>query len=191
MRSRGSSLCDIAILVVDLMHGLEPQTIESIRLLRQKKTPFVVALNKVDRCVDWKPVDGSPIRTSLKRQSRAATQHFEEQTKLVIGQFAAEEINVELYWKNKDFRKYVSLVPTSAHTGEGVPDLLLLMIQLMQKMMGAKLQQKVKLNCTILEVKMIEGLGTTVDVVLVDGVLHEGDTIVVCGLKGPIVTNIR
>ena len=183
LRSRGSSLCDIAILVVDLIHGLEPQTIESIRLLRQKRTPFVVALNKVDRCVDWKAVDGSPIRASLKRQSRAATQHFEEQTKMVIAQFAAQEINVALYWKNKDIRKFVSLVPTSAHTGEGVPDLLFLMIQLMQKLMGAKLTQRVELNATILEVKQIEGLGTTIDVVLVDGVLHEGDTIVVCGLK--------
>jgi translation initiation factor 5B len=191
LRSRGSSLCDMAILVVDLMHGLEPQTIESIKLLRQKKTPFIVALNKVDRCVDWKPVDGQPIRDALKRQSRVAMQQFEEHTKMIVAQFAAEEINVELYWKNKDFRKYVSLVPTSAISGEGVPDLLVLMIQLLQKMLTTKLQQRNELNCTVLEVKVVEGLGTTIDVVLVDGVLHEGDTIVVCGLSGPIVTPIR
>ncbi len=110
---------------------------------------------------------------------------------MIVAQMAAQEINVELYWKNKDFRKYVSLVPTSAISGEGVPDLLVLMIQLMQKMMTGKLHQRNELNCTVLEVKVVEGLGTTIDVVLVDGVLHEGDTIVVCGLSGPIVTTIR
>lgn len=110
---------------------------------------------------------------------------------MVVAQFAEQELNVALYWKNTDLRKFVSLVPTSAITGEGVPDILLLMIQLMQKMMAGKLRVSNTLNCTILEVKVIEGFGTTIDVILVDGVLRESDTIVACGLHGPIVTSVR
>jgi translation initiation factor 5B len=96
-----------------------------------------------------------------------------------------------VHYKNTDFRKYVSLVPTSAITGEGIPDMLMLLVSLTQKMMSKQLMYLSELECTILEVKVIEGLGTTIDVVLSNGVLKEGDRIVVCGLNGPIVTNIR
>lgn len=83
LRSRGSSLCDIAILVVDLMHGLEPQTVESINLLKQRKTPFVVALNKVDRLLDWKTIENNPIRASLQQQKKHSKVEFEDRLKMV------------------------------------------------------------------------------------------------------------
>jgi translation initiation factor 5B len=73
----------------------------------------------------------------------------------------------------------------------GIPDLLMLLIQLTQSMMNDRLTLQAELQCTVLEVKVVEGLGTTIDVVLVNGILHEGDTIVVCGMQGPIVTTVR
>ena len=84
------------------------------------------------------------------------------------------------------------MVPTSAISGDGIADLLFLLIRLTQRMMADNLRYVASdLQCTVLEVKMIEGLGTTIDVILSNGVLKEGDRIALCGMAGPIVTNIR
>lgn len=191
LRSRGSSLCNIAILVIDIMHGLEPQTIESIKMLRDKKTPFIVALNKIDRLYAWQSTKDNGFRESLAKQKKAVKNEFEDRlskTKLAL---AEQGLNSELYYENKNLGRNVSLVPTSAFTGEGIPDLLQLLVTLSQQRMTEKLMYVSELECTVLEVKVIEGLGTTIDVVVVNGVLREGDRIVVSGLNGPIVTTIR
>jgi translation initiation factor 5B len=96
-----------------------------------------------------------------------------------------------LYYDNKNFARNVSIVPTSAITGEGVPDMIMLLVNLTQQRMSDRLMYLSELECTVLEVKVIEGLGTTIDVVLSNGILREGDKIVVCGLNGSIVTQIR
>jgi len=96
-----------------------------------------------------------------------------------------------LYYENDDYRRVVSLVPTSAHTGEGIPDLLLLLVQLTQQMMVERLMFSEELEATVIEVKKIEGIGTTIDIVLVNGIITDNDTIVVAGMNGPIVTPIR
>lgn len=191
LRSRGSSLCDIAILVVDIMHGLEPQTLESLRLLRQKKAPFIVALNKIDRCYGWKVMADMPIQEALKHQNEHVIREFEDRTKDIIVEFAKQKLNAEIYWRNKDLARTVSLIPTSAISGEGIPDLLMMLTKLSQDRMAKSLAYVDILQCTVLEVKVLEGLGTTIDTILVNGKLNEGDTIVVCTLDGPVVTHIR
>ena len=195
LRSRGSSLCDIAILVVDIMHGIEPQTIESINMLRARRTPFVVALNKVDRLFQWKATPGAPFRQSLTKQSQSVKAEFEARVNGVIADFAAQNLNAMLYYKTKDMkemRSYVQLVPTSAVTGEGIPDLLMLVIQLTQKLMENQLFfEPDDLRASVLEVKTEVGLGACIDVILVNGTLRDTDRIVVCGMNGPIVTDIR
>ncbi|KAI1800506.1 hypothetical protein F4811DRAFT_566865 [Daldinia bambusicola] len=191
LRSRGSSLCNIAILVVDIMHGLEPQTLESMKLLRDRKTPFIVALNKIDRLYGWKKVDNNGFQESLALQNKGVQNEFKnrlEQTKLA---FSEQGFNAELYYENKSMARYVSLVPTSAHTGEGIPDMLKLIIQLTQERMVGSLMYLSEVQATVLEVKAIEGFGMTIDVILSNGILREGDRIVVCGVEGAIVTNIR
>ncbi|KAJ8123741.1 hypothetical protein ONZ43_g376 [Nemania bipapillata] len=191
LRSRGSSLCNIAILVVDIMHGLEPQTLESMKLLRDRKTPFIVALNKIDRLYGWKKVDNNGFQESLALQNRGVQNEFKnrlEQTKLA---FSEQGFNAELFYENKSMARYVSLVPTSAHTGEGIPDMLKLIVQLTQERMVGSLMYLSEVQATVLEVKAIEGFGMTIDVILSNGILREGDRIVVCGVEGAITTNIR
>ncbi|OAP16780.1 hypothetical protein AXX17_AT1G71230 [Arabidopsis thaliana] len=186
LRSRGSSLCDLAILVVDIKHGLEPQTIESLNLLRMRNTEFIIALNKVDRLYGWKTCKNAPIVKAMKQQNKDVTNEFNIRLTDIITQFKEQGLNTEIYYKNKEMGETFSIVPTSAKSGEGVPDLLLWLVQWAQKTMVEKLTYVDEVQCTVLEVKVIEGHGTTIDVVLVNGELHEGDQIV-----GPIVTTIR
>ncbi|KAJ8071333.1 hypothetical protein OCU04_001665 [Sclerotinia nivalis] len=191
LRSRGSSLCNIAILVVDIMHGLEPQTLESMKLLRDRKTPFIVALNKIDRLYGWKKVDNNGFQESLALQNKGVQNEFAKRladTKLA---FAEQSFNAEVFYENKSMAKNVSLVPTSAHTGEGIPDMLKLILQLTQERMVGSLMYLSEVQCTVLEVKAIEGFGMTIDVILSNGILREGDRIVLCGVDGAITTNIR
>jgi len=140
LRSRGSSLCDVAILVIDLMHGLEQQTIESLNMLRKRKCPFVVALNKVDRCYGWKGAADRPIRESLKVQDDNCKSEFDDRTARAILALNEQGLNAKLYWDNDDPLHTVSLVPTSAVTGEGIPDLIMMVIKLTQEAQQEKLQ---------------------------------------------------
>ena len=124
LRSRGSSLCDAAILVVDIMHGLEQQTLESMELLKQKKCPFIIALNKIDRIFEWKSVEYNNVRDSIAAQKPNSTNEFQDRVQKAIIAFAERGYNAILYWENQNTDEFVSLCPTSAITGEGLPDLI-------------------------------------------------------------------
>jgi translation initiation factor 5B len=139
----------------------------------------------------WTPTPDGAFRESLAKQQRSVQREFEDRVQKTIVAFAEQGLNAVLYYENKNFAKNVSLVPTSAITGEGIPDMIMLLVNLTQQRMSDRLMYLSELECTVLEVKVIEGLGTTIDVVLSNGILHEGDKIVVCGLNGPIVTQIR
>ncbi|KAH8307273.1 hypothetical protein KR044_008696 [Drosophila immigrans] len=191
LRNRGSSLCDIAILVVDIMHGLEPQTIESIQLLKKKKCPFIVALNKIDRLYDWQVLARRDVRDVIKEQQSNTQLEFQQRTKDVILQFAEQGLNAALFYENTDPKTYISLVPTSAITGEGMGNLLFMITDFCQNMLAKRLMYSEELQATVLEVKAIPGLGTTIDAILINGKLREGQTMILAGTDGPITTQIR
>merc|ERR1719412_872014 len=191
LRDRGSSLCDIAILVIDIMHSLEPQTIESLNLLKKKKTPFVVALNKIDRLYEWKPNKHKDVREVLEMQGTNTKLEFQKKKDEVLLGLAEQGLNAALFWENPDPEEYISLVPTSAHSGDGMGNLMGQLVEISQTRLEERLSFSEELQATVLEVKAIGGFGTTIDVVLVNGRLKFGQTIVLTGTEGPIVTTVK
>ncbi|KAI2668245.1 Eukaryotic translation initiation factor 5B [Labeo rohita] len=166
-------------------------TIESINLLKEKKCPFIVALNKIDRLYDWKKSPDTDVVATLKKQKKNTKDEFDERAKAVIVEFAQQGLNAALFYENKDPRTFLSLVPTSAHSGDGMGNLIALLVDLTQTMLARRLAHCDELRAQVMEVKALPGMGTTIDVILINGVLREGETIIVPGVDGPIVTQIR
>jgi len=193
LRSRGGALADIAILVVDVNDGFQPQTEEAIEILAQSQTPFIVAANKVDTVPGWNAEENAPIQKSLERQSDRVRGDVDEKLYEIIGQLSDKGFSADMYWRVQDFQNNVGVVPVSAMTGEGVPDLLTVMMGLSQRYMKDEMAIDVSGPGvgTVLEVKEEKGFGTTIDVVLYDGVVEEDDTIVVGSSGEPIVTDVR
>jgi translation initiation factor 5B len=193
LRSRGGALADIAILVVDVNDGFQPQTLEAIDILKRTQTPFIVAANKVDTVPGWNPQPDTPIQQSIEAQSDRAESDLNDRLYEIIGQMSDNDFSSDMYWRVQDFRNNIGVVPCSAMTGEGVPDLLAVMMGLSQRYM----KEEMSIDTsgpgagTVLEVKEEQGFGTTIDVVLYDGTVREDDTIVVGGLNDPIVTDVR
>ena len=192
LRSRGGSLADIAILIVDVMEGVRPQTIESIRILKQAKTPFVIAANKVDRIYGWQSVNNRSMAAAMKDQTREAVGLFEKRYWELVGSFAEHGFNIELYSKVKDFTQEIALVPISAREGEGIQDLLTVVIGLAERYLEEKLTDVEGAGeGTVLEMKEERGLGKTLDVILYRGSVKKGDEIVLVTDEGGITTHVR
>ena len=193
MRSRGGSLADLAVLIVDVNEGFQPQTIESLSILKRYKTPFVVAANKMDRIGGWHPTANAPFATSLKAQNERVTEVLDTRLYELVGELYKYGFDGDRYDRIGDFTRTVGIVPISAVTGEGVPDLLMILAGLAQRF----LKDNLKLTATgpgvgtILEVKEEKGLGVTLDVILYNGEFNSGDTVIVGTAHEPVVTKIR
>ena len=192
LRSRGGSLADIAILIVDIMEGCRPQTKESLRILKQSKTPFVVAANKVDRIHGWDAVEGRSMAISMRGQSKESLGLFDQRYWELVGQFAEDGFNLERYEKIKDFTKEIAMVPISAREGEGIQDLLAVVIGLAERYLSDQLTDvDGSGEATVLEMKEERGLGKTLDLILHRGSIRKGDEIVLVSDSGGISTHVK
>jgi translation initiation factor 5B len=192
LRVRGGSVSDISILVIDILKGIERQTEECIDILRSRKTPFVVAANKVDRIEGWKSHPNKPFLESYKLQEPYVRERVDEMIYRIVGGLARFGFSSDRFDRIRDFTRSVAIVPTSAVTGEGIPELLALLCGLVQQYLTRRLSvTDGPGRGVVLETKEEAGLGTTIDVILYEGILQKGDRIVVGGFEGPIVTKVR
>jgi translation initiation factor 5B len=193
LRARGGALADIAILIVDINEGFKPQTLESLQILQRNKTPFVIALNKIDRISGWGKHDGMPFITSYDLQIDQVQEMLDDKVYRMIERLYGQGVPSDRYDRIADFTETVALVPISAKTGEGIPDLLLILVGLSQRYLADKLGYEATglARGTVLEVKDVQGLGKTVDAIIYDGILRTGDRLVVGGVKGPIITQVK
>jgi len=193
LRARGGALADMAILVVDISQGFQPQTIEALQILRNCKTPFVIAATKIDRIHGWRVNENESFLSSFEKQNERVKGDVENKTYEIVGKLSDLEFSADRFDRVLDFQRNLAIVPVSAHTGEGIADLLMIMIGLAQRYMGDALKLAVEGPGagTVLEVKEERGLGTTLDVILYDGTLAIGDEIAVATQGDVIVTKVR
>ncbi len=193
LRKRGGNLADIAILVLDVNEGIKPQTIECIDILKQYKTPFVVALNKIDLLQGWSSNAKAGLLENIQKQNEGTMLLLEKKLYETVGKLSELGFNSERFDRVEDYTKQVALIPTSAKTGEGLPELLMVMTGLSQKFLEESLKIDIKGSAkgTVLEVKEEKGLGTTIDVIIYDGSLKQNDTIVIGSVAEPIVTKVK
>lgn len=192
LRRRGGSVADFAIVVVDIMEGFQPQTYEAIELLKERRVPFLIAANKIDRIPGWKSHPDEPFIFTIKKQDPQVQALLERKVYEIVGKMYELGLPAELFTRIKDFTKAIAIVPVSAKTGEGIPELLAVLAGLTQQYLRNRLRYaEGPAKGVILEIKEHPGLGTTVDAVIYDGVIKVGDTIIVGGKNGPIKTNVR
>jgi translation initiation factor 5B len=193
LRKRGGNLADIAIVVIDINEGIMPQTKEAIEILKSYKTPFIIAANKVDLISGFKPEEGKPVIQLLSEQDPKVNANVETKMYELVGKLQELGFESDRFDRVQDYTKQIAIVPTSAETGDGIPELLMVVAGLAQKYLesGLKCNLEGPGKGIALEVKEEKGLGTTVDVILYDGHLKRNDQIVIGSLTEPIVTKIR
>src|SRR3989338_1169053 len=193
LRKRGGSLADIAVLVIDVTDGIKPQTLECIEILKENKTPFIVALNKIDMINGWKIREECSLLKNINEQAPTVSKAIEEKLYELVGKLYEHGFQTERFDRIEDFTKNIAIIPMSAKTGEGLPELLMTISGLAQKFLETQLKYDPEApgEGTILEVTEEKGLGTCLDVIIYKGKIKTGDKIVIGTLGEPITTKVK
>ena len=195
LRLRGGSAADIAIVVVDVLKGLENQTLESIDILKQRKVPFLVALNKIDMIKGWKKGSHGQLLQLMKEQPPEWNDELEERLYNVVGGLGRLGFQSDAYYRVKDFRTQVSVVPVSARAKVGIPEMLAMLIGLAQQFLKGRLelpdQKTHRAKGIILEMQEEPGIGETANVILTEGSIHVGDSVALVRKEGAFRSRVK
>ena len=191
LRKRGGNLADIAVLVIDINEGIKPQTTEVIQILKHTKTPFVIALNKIDNISGWRSNSNIGLKENIDLQTGNTKQVFDERYLTLVGSLSGVGLESDLFYNISDFTKKIALVPCSAKTGECIPELIMMLCGLSQKYLGNKLTLGKEAKGVILEIKKEKSINYA-ESILYGGQLSKNDKIAVSDFDGnAIVTKIR
>jgi translation initiation factor 5B len=192
LRKRGGNLADIAIVVIDINDGFKPQTIESLELLKASKTPFIIAANKIDLINGWQTQEGTLLE-KVEKQSEGVRKQLDEKLYTLVGSLAEHGFNGDRFDRVSDFTNQIGIVPVSAHTKDGMSELLMVITGLAQKFLekGLEFTKDGPAKGSIMEVKEVKGIGKALDVIIYDGTLRKGDEIVIGGVDGAIVRRVK
>lgn len=189
LRKRGGSLADLAIVVIDINEGIMPQTAEVLQILKLNKTPFIVALNKVDSISGWRKVSGE-LKENIEGQALHTRQEFDEKLMMVEASLSSHGFNADIFYNVTDFTKKLALIPCSAKTGEGIAEIMMMLCGLSQKFLAERLKLAERAKGVIFEVKREKSL-QYVEAILYDGELKIGDEIAIATFGKPILTKVR
>lgn len=191
LRNVGTSICDLGILIIDIEESIQEQTKEAIKLLKEKKIPFVIAVTKLDKINGWKTTKSPNLREALKEQSKDMSMMLMAKLEDIKYDLSKEDINADFYFKNSNPKQIYSIVPVSSKTGEGIADLLALLVYTAQNWMLKKIIYQDTVSCTIMESKYDKHNGYTIDVILNNGTINVGDKFVVSTITGPNICTVR
>lgn len=190
LRKRGGALADLAVLIVDINDGFKPQTFEALNILRMYKTPFIVVANKIDMIFGWEAHEGSSFKESFNQQAQSVKQTLDTKVYEIVGTLHKEGFQSERFDRISDFSSQISIIPISAKSGEGIIEVLAMLLGLAQEYLTEQLEidEDAPAKGTVLEIKEETGLGLTVDSIIYDGVLRTNDEIALMTSNNEVLT---
>ncbi len=193
LRKRGGALADLAILIVDINEGFKPQTFEALNILKMYKTPFIIAANKIDRLFGWDSHENSSFSESFSKQAKNVQLGLDKQIYELVGILHKEGFQSERFDRITDFSSQISIIPISAKSGEGIVELLAMLLGLAQEYLTEqlKIEENSPAKGTVLEIKEETGLGVTIDTIIYDGILKKDDEIALMEVGDVLITKIR